>query len=54
MKNIQDLMEEVRREMLTSLNKIAMDLEHKMNQRIEPLNDEVKIISNAPMARFKR
>jgi hypothetical protein len=37
--------EEEKREMQTAINKMAMDLDHKINQRIEAKKDEVKIIS---------
>jgi hypothetical protein len=42
---IKNIMEENRREMWTSMDKIVMDFQHRINQRTESNKDEVKIIS---------
>jgi hypothetical protein len=42
---IEDTVQETRREMRASINRVATDLESKIDQRIQSVNDEVKTIS---------
>jgi hypothetical protein len=42
---IENMVHETSREMLASIGRVAMDLEQRMNQRMESVNEEIKIIS---------